>query len=135
MASNGKIVGLRATKAMTRGVARLYHALSNEQGKRMNTEQLIVTLLGLAVIGILVYWIGYQSGRMHGYIHGLERGTKLSSQVQHLKGMSDGYVMALQHTPGQRKEFMNNVLLRTGAITHADIEADRKRRAHAHAEA
>lgn len=94
----------------------------------MSNEHLIAILLAVAIGGAILYWIAYQFGRMHGYHHGLEKGAKGTAQVQHLKGMTDGYVMAIQHTPEQRAEYMNNVLVRTGAITPADVEADRRRR-------
>ncbi len=94
----------------------------------MSNENLFMVLLGIGAVGAVIYWIAYQTGRLHGYRHGLEKGTTLTSRVQHLQGMSDGYVMALQHTPGQRNEYMNNVLLRTGSITPAANEADRQRR-------
>ena len=94
----------------------------------MSNDHIIAILLAVAIGGAILYWIAYQFGRMHGYHHGLEKGAKSTSQVQHLKGMTDGYVMAIQHTPEQRAEYMNNVLVRTGAITPADVEADRRRR-------
>lgn len=94
----------------------------------MSNEQLLATFLAIAIGAIVVYWIAYQTGRLHGYHRGLEKGTKLASHAQHQKGMTDGYVMALLHTPGQRTEYRNNVLLKTGAITPGDIEADRRRR-------
>lgn len=96
----------------------------------MGNEELLAVALGIVIGAIIFYVIGYQSGRLHGYSNGLERGTKLASPVQHLKGMSDGYVMALQHTAAQRNEYMNNVLLRSGAMTAAEIEAERRRRFH-----
>lgn len=94
----------------------------------MSSEHILAAILGIAIVGGVIYWIAYQTGRLHGYHSGLEKGAKLTSQVQHLRGMTDGYVMAMQHTPGQRAEYMNNVLLKVGAITPADIEADRRRR-------
>ncbi|HEY0845885.1 MAG TPA: hypothetical protein VGE12_10995 [Noviherbaspirillum sp.] len=94
----------------------------------MSSEQMLMTILAVVVGAIIVYFIGYHTGRLHGYQSGFEKGVGRSSPVQHLKGMSDGYVMALQHTPAQRSEFMNNVLLKSGAMTAAEIEANRKRR-------
>lgn len=96
----------------------------------MSSEQMLITILTVLIGAIVVYIIGYQAGRMHGYQNGLAKGTKLSSPVEHLKGMSDGYVMALQHTPAQRNEYMNNVLLKSGAMTQGEIEAERRRRFH-----
>jgi hypothetical protein len=96
----------------------------------MSNEYIWAAFLGVVIGAIVICWSAYQAGRLHGYRHGLEKGAQLTSQVQHLKGMSDGYVMAIQHTPGQRAEYMNNVLLKAGAITPADIEADRRRRLH-----
>jgi hypothetical protein len=94
----------------------------------MDNAQIFTIVLVIAVGALLVYGLGYVSGRLFGYRQGLDKGKTLSTQVQHLKGMTDGYVMALQHTPAQRNEYMNNVLLRTGAMTPAEIEADRQRR-------
>lgn len=94
----------------------------------MSTEQMLITILAVVIGAIVVYFIGYHTGRMHGYQGGLAKGTGLSSTVQHLKGMSDGYVMALQHTAAQRNEYMNNVLLKSGAMSAAEIEAERRRR-------
>ncbi len=94
----------------------------------MSNELVFAILLAVAIGGAAIYWIAYQFGRLHGYHLGLEHGAKSTSQVQHLKGMTDGYVMSLQHTPEQRNEYMNNVLVRVGAITPADVEADRQRR-------
>ena len=94
----------------------------------MSSTQLVIALLAVGLGAIVIYWIAYQTGRLHGYENGMKKGLRLNAQVEHLKGMSDGYVMAMQHTPGQRSEFMHNVLLRTGAITEVDIEADRQRR-------
>jgi hypothetical protein len=36
--------------------------------------------------------------------------------------------MALQHTPAQRNEYMNNVLLKIDAMTPAQIEQQRQQR-------
>lgn len=108
----------------------VYHARFTDENISMGNEDLLAVLLGIAFGAIVFYLIGYHTGRLHGYNNGLERGTSLSSPVQHLKGMSDGYLMALQHTPAQRNEYMNNVLLRSGAMTAAEIEADRRRRFH-----
>ncbi len=94
----------------------------------MSNEYILTTLLVIAIVAVVMYGIAYQTGRMHGYSAGLDQGTQLSSRVEHLKGMSDGYVLALQHTSIQRTEYLNNVLLRTGAVTAADIEAERQRR-------
>ncbi|HYD94440.1 MAG TPA: hypothetical protein VEC01_03875 [Noviherbaspirillum sp.] len=94
----------------------------------MSSEQVLMTILAVLVGAALVYWIGYHSGRLYGYRQGIDKGKKLSGQVQHLKGMTDGYVMALQHTPAQRNEYMNNVLIKTGVMTPAEIEAQRQRR-------
>lgn len=96
----------------------------------MSSEQIAMTILAVVISAIVVYIIGYQTGRMHGYQSGFAKGARQSSPVEHLKGMSDGYVMALQHTPAQRNEYMNNVLLRSGAMTKAEIEAERRRRFH-----
>lgn len=94
----------------------------------MDTAQAFTIALVIVVGALLVYGLGYYSGRLFGYRQGLGKGKLLSGQVQHLKGMTDGYVMALQHTPAQRNEYMNNVLVRTGAMTPAEIEAERQRR-------
>lgn len=94
----------------------------------MTNETIFALFIGVLIGGAAICWMAYQVGRLHGYYYGLKKGEKSTSQVQHLKGMSDGYVMALQHTPEQRNEYMNNVLLRVGAITPAEIEADRQRR-------
>lgn len=94
----------------------------------MDTAQIFSIALAIVAGAILVYGMGYYSGKLFGYRQGLNKGTRLSGQVQHLKGMTDGYVMALQHTPEQRNEYMNNVLLQTGAMTSAGIEAERQRR-------
>lgn len=94
----------------------------------MSSEQLLTTLLAVVIGAIVVYVMGYYSGRLIGYRQGLDKGNKLSGRVHHLKGMTDGYVMALQHTPAQRNEYMNNVLIKTGAMTPAEIEAERQRR-------
>lgn len=101
----------------------------------MSNEHLLLTVLVIVVGAIIIYGLGYFSGRLHGYRQGLDKGEKLSGQVQHLKGMSDGYVMALQHTPAQRNEYMNNVLLKIGAMTPAEIETERQRRFRAQVEA
>ena len=92
----------------------------------MSSIHIFIALLVAGAGVIAIYWVAYQTGRLHGYEVGMKKGVQLNAQVQHLKGMSDGYVMAMQHTPAQRHEYMNNVLLRTGAITEADIEADRR---------
>ncbi|WP_194722246.1 hypothetical protein [Noviherbaspirillum malthae] len=94
----------------------------------MSNDIVLALLFVIGGGGALLYWAAYQSGRMIGYRHGLEKGTKLGTQAQHLKGVNDGYVMALQHTPGQRHEFMNNVLLKTGAMSKEEIEAERRLR-------
>lgn len=94
----------------------------------MSPDHLLALLLIVAVCVIAVFCAGYFSGRMNGYQRGFDKAKKLSGQVQHLQGMSDGYVMALQHTPAQRNEYMNNVLVKTGVLTPADIEAERQRR-------
>jgi hypothetical protein len=94
----------------------------------MSNEYVLTALLFAILGGALVYWVAYQFGRMHGYHLGLEHGAKNTTQVQHIKGMTDGYMMAIQHTPEQRAEYMNNVLVRVGALTPADVEADRQRR-------
>lgn len=94
----------------------------------MSSEQVLTTIFVVVTGAIIVYLIGYHSGRLYGYRQGLDKGAKSSGQVHHLKGMTDGYVMALQHTPAQRNEYMNNVLIKTGVMTHAEIEAERQRR-------
>lgn len=94
----------------------------------MGNETVLATLLAAVIASLIIGWIAYQLGRLHGYHYGLQKAEKSTSQVQHLRGMTDGYVMAIQHTPEQRNEYMNNVLLRVGAVTHAEIEADRRRR-------
>lgn len=94
----------------------------------MSNQLVFAILLAAAIGGTIIYWIAYQFGRLHGYHQGLEQGAKSTSQVQLLRGMTDGYVMSIQHTPEQRAEYMNNVLVRAGAITPADVEADRRRR-------
>lgn len=84
----------------------------------------VVIVIGCACLA----WIVFQAGRLNGYRCGVEDGARRAVKAQHLRGMTDGYVMALQHTPGQRAEYMNNVLLKIGALSEADIEADRRRR-------
>jgi hypothetical protein len=106
----------------------VYHARFYRHKFYMSNEQILVVLLGVAICGAVIYWVAYQFGRLHGYNLGLENGAQSTSKVQHIKGMTDGYVMAIQHTPEQRAEYMNNVLVRVGAITPADVEADRRRR-------
>jgi hypothetical protein len=101
----------------------------------MSIDQFLLVFLGVVIGGAAICWMAYQFGRLHGYHYGLQKGEQSTSQVQHLRGMTDGYVMALQHTPEQRNEYMNNVLLRTGAITPAEVEADRRRRLLLQAEA
>lgn len=101
----------------------------------MNIDQFLIAFFGIVIGGAAVSWMAYQFGRLRGYHHGLQKGEQSTSQVQHLRGMTDGYVMAIQHTPEQRAEYMNNVLLRTGAITPADVEADRRRRRQLQAKA
>jgi hypothetical protein len=100
----------------------------------MSSDQLLATVFVIIISAILVYIAGYYSGRLYGYRQGLDKGEKQSGKVQHLKGMTDGYVMALQHTPAQRNEYMNNVLLKIGATTPATIEAERQRRFQMHME-
>ena len=73
-------------------------------------------------------WLVFQAGRLSGYRAGIEHGAGRASKTQHLRGMADGYAMALQHTPALRDEYLRNVLLKTGAVSEADIEADRRRR-------
>lgn len=113
---------------MTQRAVRVYHSPFPQENISMSNDIVLALLFVILGGGALVYWLAYQSGRMVGYRHGLEKGTRLGTQSQHLKGMNDGYVMALQHTPGQRHEFMNNVLLKTGAMTREDIEAERRLR-------
>jgi hypothetical protein len=94
----------------------------------MSNDYLSALFLGAVLGGAIAYWIAYRIGRLHGYHFGLEKGAESAAKVQHLRGMTDGYVMSIQHTPEQRAEYMNNVLLKVGAITPADVEADRRRR-------
>lgn len=94
----------------------------------MSGNQLLATVFVIIISAILVYLAGYCSGRMHGYRQGLDKQEKQSGKVHHLKGMTDGYVMALQHTPAQRNEYINNVLLKIGATTPEAIESERRRR-------
>jgi len=94
----------------------------------MSYDQIITTVFVIVISAILIYVAGYVSGRLYGYRQGMEQAKKHSGQMHHLQGMTDGYVMALQHTPAQRDEYMNNVLLKIGATTPADIEAQRQRR-------
>lgn len=94
----------------------------------MNSNQLLATVFVIIISAILVYFAGYYSGRMHGYRQGFDKQEKQSGKVHHLKGMTDGYVMALQHTPAQRNEYINNVLLKIGAVTPDAIEAERRLR-------
>lgn len=94
----------------------------------MSSDQLLTTVFVIIISAILVYVAGYYSGRLHGYRQGLDKAETQSGKVQHLKGMTDGYVMALQHTPAQRNEYINNVLLKIGATTPDAIEAERRRR-------
>ena len=101
----------------------------------MDNANILAVVLGIVIGAMAVYGFGYFSGRQYGFRQGLAKGEKLSGRVQHLKGMTDGYVMALQHTPAQRNEYMNNVLLKIGAMTPADIEAERQRRFRVQVEA
>ena len=94
----------------------------------MNNAQILAAAFVILIGAIAVYSVGYFSGRQYGYRQGLAKGEKLSGQVRHLKGVTDGYVLALQHTPEQRNEYMNNVLLKIGAMTPAEVEAQRQRR-------
>jgi hypothetical protein len=94
----------------------------------MHPEDIFAAVAVITIGSIFISWVVFQAGRLNGYRSGVEDGAKRALQAQHLRGMTDGYVMALQHTPGQRAEYMNNVLLRMGAISEADIEADRQRR-------
>jgi hypothetical protein len=94
----------------------------------MSNADIFAAVFVVLIGAIAVYALGYFGGRQHGYRQGLAKGEKLNGQVQHLKGMTDGYVMALQHTPAQRNEYMNNVLLKIGAMTPAEIEARRQSR-------
>jgi hypothetical protein len=91
----------------------------------MNTLQILMIVV---IFMLVAYGVGYFSGRLHGYHQGLDKGDKSSGKVHHLKGMTDGYVMALQHTPAQRNEYMNNVLLKIDAMTPAQIEQQRQQR-------
>lgn len=100
----------------------------------MSYDQLLTTVFVIIISAILVYLAGYYSGRLHGYRQGLGKGETQSGKVQHLKGMTDGYVMALQHTPAQRNEYINNVLLKIGAATPDAIDAERRRRFQMHME-
>ena len=113
---------------MTRAATRCSMRALHSENIAMSFEQVLMTLFVVVIGAVAIYGIGYFSGRLHGYRDGLTNGEKSSGQVQHLKGMTDGYVMALQHTPAQRNEYMNNVLLKIGAVTPAEIEAERQRR-------
>lgn len=94
----------------------------------MSNASILATVFVILIGALAIYALGYFGGRQYGYRQGLAKGEKLSGQVQHLKGVTDGYVMALQHTPDQRNEYMNNVLLKIGAMTPAEIEVRRQRR-------
>jgi hypothetical protein len=94
----------------------------------MSYDNVGIILLALAIGTALICWLAFRAGRLHGYRAGLEKGTTLSSRLHHMQGLNDGYVMALQHTPGQRNEYMNNVLLRTGALSQQDIDTERRLR-------
>ena len=96
----------------------------------MDNGNIPMALFGLFFAGMVLCWFAYQAGRVRGYHHGLEKGTQLVSKVQHLKGVKEGYAMAVRHTPGQRNEYMSNVLLKSGMVTAADIEAERGRHLH-----
>ncbi|WP_151633651.1 hypothetical protein [Noviherbaspirillum aerium] len=113
---------------MTEIAVKVYHSPFPQENISMSNDIVLALLFVIGVGGGLLYWLAFQSGRMIGYRHGLEKGTKLNGQTQHLKGMNDGYVMALQHTPGQRHEFMNNVLIKTGAMSREELEAERRLR-------
>jgi hypothetical protein len=91
----------------------------------MSTLQILMIVV---IFTLVAYGVGYLSGRLHGYHQGLDKGNASSGKVNHLKGMTDGYVMALQHTPAQRNEYMNNVLLKINAMTPAQIEQQRQQR-------
>lgn len=89
----------------------------------------IFAAIAVIVIGAaLMAWLVFQAGRLNGYRAGMEDGSNRKAKSQHLRAMADGYVMALQHTAAQRDEYLRNVLLRIGAVTEADIQADRRRR-------
>lgn len=113
---------------MTLPAVRSTIAALSAENISMDTAQTFTVVAAILIGAILIYALAYYSGRLHGYREGLDKGKTLSGQVQHLKGMTDGYVMALQHTPAQRNEYMNNVLVRTGAMTSGEIEAERQRR-------
>lgn len=113
---------------MTHGATRDSMCALQMENILMSNADILATIFVVLIGAIAIYALGYFGGRQYGYRHGLAKGEKLSGQVQHLKGMTDGYVMALQHTPAQRNEYMNNVLLKIGAVTPAEIEARRQRR-------
>lgn len=96
----------------------------------MGDGNIPLALLGLLLCGMVLGWFAYQAGRLRGYRYGLEKGTQLVSNVQRLKGVKEGYAMAVRHTSGQRDEYMRNVLLKSGMVTADDVEAQRARHLH-----
>lgn len=94
----------------------------------MHYQDILALVFVIVFAGALFAWIIFQAGRLNGFRSGVEEGAKRASKTQHLRGMTDGYVMALQHTPGQRDEYMRNVLLKIGAVTEADVSKERERR-------
>lgn len=94
----------------------------------MHYQDIFAAVVVIVAGCALMAWLVFQAGRLNGYRSGLEDGAGRSRKAQHMRGMADGYAMALQHTPAQRDEYMRNVLLKLGAITEVDIEADQQRR-------
>ncbi|GIZ50232.1 hypothetical protein [Noviherbaspirillum aridicola] len=94
----------------------------------MHYQDIFALVVLVFIASAFAAWLVFQAGRLNGFRAGLEEGAGRSRKAQHLRGMADGYAMALQHTPAQRDEYMRNVLLKLGTITEADMEADRARR-------
>lgn len=113
---------------MTHGATQDSMSALQRENIFMGNADIMAAVFVVFIGAIAIYALGYFGGRQYGYRQGLANGEKLSGQVQHLRGVTDGYVLALQHTPAQRNEYMNNVLLKIGAITPAEIEARRQRR-------
>ena len=94
----------------------------------MHYQDIFAAVVVIAIGIVFMGWLAFQAGRLNGYRAGVEEARGRTLKSQHLRGMRDGYVMALQHTAQQRDEYLRNVLLQVGAVTEADIEADRRRR-------
>ncbi|HEY8606088.1 MAG TPA: hypothetical protein VIM12_03100 [Noviherbaspirillum sp.] len=91
----------------------------------MHQNDIFAALVFITLASAVIAWIVFQAGRLNGYQNGVEEGLKRNAKMQHLRGMTDGYTMALRHTPGQRNEYVTNVLLKSAATSQSDTEAGR----------